>query len=149
MISDNLAQALPGFPNAKVYQKSHTPNKPSIQYLFVKYWDDFLSFAKTRNLTIRPSVLKEVDRMKDCGTFRYGFEVYECPNRHHTSIVCYTCKSRFCSSCGIRAVKERAAFISQRALDVNHRHIVFTIDKRIRNYFLIHRDKLSFLSRSC
>ena len=31
--------------------------------IFTDYWDEFLEFAKSRNLNIRPVVIKEVNKM--------------------------------------------------------------------------------------
>lgn len=81
---------------------------------------------------VRPVVLKEVERMMCCGTTDSGFEIFACPHCHKTHIICYSCKSRFCNSCGIKFAKQRAETISNMTLNVSHRHVVFTMDERLR-----------------
>jgi hypothetical protein len=83
--------------------------------------------------------------MMDCGTLAAGYEIYECPDCHRSHIICYTCKSRSCPSCGVKYAKQRAANVSSHTLDVDHRHIVFTIDDRLRQWFKEDRHMLNFL----
>ena len=40
--------------------------------IFTDYWDDFLEFAESRNLNIRPVVIKEVNKMMICKTKALG-----------------------------------------------------------------------------
>ena len=54
--------------------------------------------------------------MMACGTLDMGFEIYECPNCHRHHIICYTCKSRFCPSCGSKATRARAFFMKTPAV---------------------------------
>ena len=140
MISDNLAAPLHKIAT-KSFEKMSDPDKITIQRLFVRYWPDFLNDPEVIKNGVRPVVLQEVERMMACGTVDAGFEIYECPNCQKTHIICYTCKSRFCNSCGIKLAKKRAEFISNEVLDVSHRHVVFTIDERLRVYFKKYRIK--------
>lgn len=64
---------------------------------------------------------------------------------HKTHIICYSCKIHFCNSCGIKFAKERAEMISNITLNVSHRHVVFTIDERLRVFFKKDRDLLNVL----
>lgn len=134
MISDNLAAPLHKIAT-KSFEKMSDPDKITIQRLFVRYWDDFLKGPQVIKNGVRPVVHQEVERMMSCGTVDAGFEIYECPNCHKTHIICYTCKSRFCNSCGVKFAAERAEYLSNAVLDVSHRHVVFTIDERLRVYF--------------
>lgn len=132
------------FDNAWRLQR-YDSTKPTIQKIFTDQWSDFLKDPQVAHNGFRDVTLKEVQKMMDCGTFECGFEIYECPDCHTTSVVCYTCKSRFCSSCGVRYAKERALGISANALDVPYRHLVFTIDEELREYFLRDREMLHLL----
>lgn len=127
-----------------LYNNQH----PSIQKIFFDQWDEFLNNPQVLQNGLRDGTLREVHKMLNCGTVTAGFEIYECPDCYNTHIICYTCKSRFCSSCGIKYAKERALNISKNALDVNYRHIVFTIDERLRYFFLVDRDMLHLLFES-
>ena len=131
MISDNLAAPLHKIAT-KSFEKLSDSDKITIQRLFVRFWDDFLNDPQVIKNGVRPVVLQEVERMMTCGTVDAGFEIYECPNCKNAHIICYTCKSRFCNSCGVKAAKQRAEYLSNAVLDVSHRHVVFTIDKRLR-----------------
>ena len=134
LINDNLAAPTHKIAT-KSFEKMSDPDKITIQRLFVRYWDDFLEDTEVIKNGVRPVVLQEVERMMSCGTVDAGFEIYECPNCRKIHIICYTCKSRFCNSCGIKLAKIRAEFISNAVLDVSHRHVVFTIDERLRRFF--------------
>ena len=95
--------------------------------IFNDYWDNFLLFAKKRNLKIRHIVFEEVNKMRLCKTKEMGFSVYECPDCHKIKNVYNTCKGRFCNSCGVKYAKQRTTEITNKLLDTKHRHLVFTI----------------------
>lgn len=144
MIHDNQAGPLSKVAT-KSFLKVANPNKPTIQKIFFNHWTDFLSDPEVVRRGLRPIVLYEVDKMIKCGTLDSGFEIYECPHCHQSHIICYTCKSRFCNSCGTHYAKLRAKRISSTTLNVPHRHIVFTLDERLRDYFKKDRDLLNIL----
>ena len=48
-------------------------------------------------------------------------------------------------ACGAKATRARAYMISRSTLDVNHRHMVFTIDERLRKFFFDNPQWLHFL----
>jgi len=143
-ISEDIAR--PIFKTAtKAFTSHYDPEKPSLKVIFYDLWSGFLLWAAAKNLNIRDSVLRQVQAMIDCGTIKMGFNIYECPHCHRHNIVCFTCKSRFCPSCGVRMTKLRAKRVASNTLDVKHRHMVFTIDDRLRIYFRRHREWLNFL----
>ena len=143
-IADNVAAPIAKYAS-KAFINRFDPNKPTLQRIFHENWKPFLDALKTVNITFPQYVFDEVERMIACGTLDMGFEVYECPNCHRHHIICYTCKSRFCTSCGTKTTKARALKIAKSTLDVQHRHMVFTIDERLRKYFYYHKDWLNFL----
>lgn len=143
-IADNAAAPIAKYAS-KAFVNRFDPNKPTLQRIFHENWKSFLDALKTVNISFPQYVFDEVERMIACGTLDMGFEVYECPNCHRHHIICYTCKSRFCTSCGTKMTKARAIRIAKSTLDVQHRHMVFTIDERLRKYFYFHKDWLHFL----
>ena len=152
MIKDNWAKPITNTAT-KSFDKMHinkNPKHPSIQLIFHNHFHDFLNLSDVKKVGVRPVVLKEVEKMLSCGTLDAGFEIYECPHCHNMHIICYTCKSRFCSSCGVNRAREQSAKIRQIALHVPHRHVVFTIDERLRLYFRknYHLLNILFLSAS-
>lgn len=117
----------------------------SLQDIFNDYWDDFVLFAKDKNLNIRPVVFDEVNKMRICKTPEMGFSVYECPDCHKTMNVYNTCKGRFCNSCGVKYAKQRTTEIMNKLLDTKHRHLVFTIPDILWSLFQKDRSLLSLM----
>lgn len=111
--------------------------------IFNDYWDSFLEFADKHNLTIRPVVKKEVNKMLMCKTKSLGYSFYECPKCQKSMYVYNTCKGRFCNSCGVKYAKERTLSIMSKLVDVPHRHLVFTMPDILWDYFRKDRSLLS------
>lgn len=76
-----------------------------LKNIFSSYWNNFLEFTNKKNLTIRPVVLRDVNRMISCKTPSLGFSLFKCPHCDNEKLVPHTCKSRFCNSCGIKYAK--------------------------------------------
>ena len=127
MLTDNLAGPL-SLVATHSFTKMHDPKKLTIQRIFISYWEDFLNDPEIVRRGLRPVVKKEVLKMMSCGTLDSGFEIYECPNCQKSHIICYTCKNRFCNSCGIRYTKLRVQNISTSIHNISHRHAIFSID---------------------
>ena len=121
--------------------------KTKIKDIFIDHWDIFLDYAKEKSLTIRNVVLKEVDKIINCGTNELGYSQFDCPtpNCNGWHIVFHTCKSRFCSSCGVRYLSDRINALKNTILDVKHRHMVFTIPAELRRYFRADRMLINIL----
>lgn len=93
----------------------------------------------------RPAILENIERSLLCKTFYLGFDIFECPDCGNENRIFRCCHSRFCNSCGIKLQKLIAHRAQYNALDVPHRHIVFTIPASLRNYFRIDRSLLNLL----
>lgn len=147
MITDAMAEPIARYATKSFSSMHHSynPDQPTIKKIFFDQWDDFLNDPEVKKKGLRDVTRQEVEKMLVCGTIHAGFEVYECPSCHKSHIICYTCKSRFCPSCGVKYAKERAANVAKSCLDVKHRHIVFTIDERLRDFFLVDRNRLHLL----
>lgn len=118
----------------------------SIQDIFIDEFDNFLSDNK--NLTIRKSVIDNVEKMKKCGNFDYGYIFYECPNCNNFHIQGFTCKSRFCPRCGKKYRDKIGTKVASKLLKVKHRQLVFTIPFELRTFFRRHRQLLSLLFKA-
>lgn len=112
---------------------------------FSDYWNSFLKFADEKNLTIRPVVIRDVNRMISCKSPSLGFSIYKCSNCDHEKLVPHTCKSRFCNSCGIKYAKQRALAIESKLIKGNYRHLVFTISDILWPLFLEDRNRLNYM----
>ena len=124
------------------YPKSNTF---SIKQIFVDFWDSFCAQKDVIKNGLRPYVDKEVRKMMSCKDFKYGFSLFECPVCQRFTRVPFSCKSRFCNSCGAIYARQRAAKVAKKTLDVSHRHLVFTIDSDLRYYFKKDRSLLNCL----
>lgn len=96
-------------------------------------------------LPLRSSIIKNVEKMIQCAKHELGYDLFQCPQCLNTSFVYHTCKSRFCSSCGVKYMNERANAALERCFHVPHRHITFTIDASLRDYFRKDRSLLNLL----
>ncbi len=89
--------------------------------------------------------MDNISRMINCGDPSYGGAMYICPQCGDMKFVPFTCKSRFCPSCGIKYAQERATSMSFKLINCHHRHCVFTIDEELRHFFLEDRSLLDCL----
>jgi len=97
----------------------------------------------------RPYVKDVIYRYLDCGILHNGFARVKCPDCNHEYLLAFSCKRRhFCPSCHQKRVVEFGEWLCSAVLKkVPHRHIVFSIPKILRRYFLYDRKLLAGLSR--
>lgn len=115
-----------------------------IKDIFADHWEAFL----LEGYPIRPAILKNVDKIISCGDPSMGHALYFCDHCEKFKYVSFTCKSRFCNSCGAKYIQDRAASISSKLIKCKHRHIVFTIPKELRVFFRRDRSLLHLLFKS-
>jgi len=96
---------------------------------------------------IRESEREAVSKVLGCGDPKNGYAEYWCLNCNgaERKIVPFTCKSRFCPSCGKVYTDKWVEKIANEMVDVPHRHVVLTIAEELRPYFYWHRDALNIL----
>ncbi|MGM8366392.1 IS91 family transposase [Virgibacillus sp. W0181] len=104
-----------------------------------QHWE---SFKKKHRDRIRPVVIKEVERFRDCGNPKNGFKLFVCEGCNDPRKVPYRCKGRFCTTCSLGESEEWSRLLTEDVLQVNHRHVIFTIDEGLREIFLLHRHLL-------
>lgn len=114
-----------------------------IKTIFKDHWDQFVA---DHPKMIRDSVHKEVNRMLNCGLIENGFTVYRCDQCQSEVLVPFTCKSRFCTSCGKLYRDKWAEKLESRLINAPHKHLVFTIPEELRIYFRHDRTLLKELS---
>ena len=97
----------------------------------------------------RGEIDAETNKYQKCGIPKYGFARVRCADCGESFLLPFSCRSRsFCPSCMQKHMLETGEFITQSvALEVPHRHIVFTIPKLMRKNFYWHRESLNDLSR--
>ena len=119
------------------YNPDDSKAKFKIKDIFNDHWYSFLE--NNTDLTIRPVVHEEVEKMMGCGSLANGYAVYSCEHCNNYLFVPFTCKSRFCSSCGTKYTLDRADIISRKSINCPHRHMTFTIHKDLWPIF--HKDR--------
>ena len=117
--------------------------KHIIQDIFRDHWDDFLSLNPS--LAIRKVVKDEVSKFLMCGSLSLGYSVYNCNVCGNYAYVPFTCKSRFCPSCGINSCINRSNIMPSRCMNYSHRHITFTIPSSLWCFFQEDRTLLNLL----
>jgi ferredoxin len=83
-----------------------------------------------------------------CGTPEAGFVRYRCIACEACHTVCFTCKSRFCPHCGRARAAEAAARAQARLLNVQHRHLTFSVPSELRPLLFQHRQLLSVVAQA-
>ncbi len=104
-----------------------------------QHWESFKRKYEDR---IRSVVIKEVEKFRDCGNPKNGFKLFVCEGCHDVRKVPYRCKGRFCTTCSLGESEEWSRLLTEDVLQVNHRHVIFTIDEGLREIFLLHRHLL-------
>jgi hypothetical protein len=105
----------------------------TIKSIFAAAWDDF---RKENAERIRPVVIENVEeKVLKCRTGELGWGLLRCPACGKEERVPFTCKSRFCSSCGKLACDQWMEKVISWALPaVAYRHVVFTIPSEMRDF---------------
>jgi hypothetical protein len=119
--------------------------KYTIKEIFSDNWEDFLDAMEEEGKPIRDVIIKEVEKMISCQDITKGFTLYSCPKCYKTKRVPFTCKSRFCNTCGAKYAKDRSLNMSAKLIKGVHRHVVFTIPQELRKYFAYNRALLNLL----
>jgi hypothetical protein len=93
----------------------------------VKDEDNWVRYQETYKGKVTAHQIAEVEKMMGCGEASNGYARYICLTCGETKRVCFSCKSRVCSSCGKVHADEWGEKMSSRMFNVTHRHITFTV----------------------
>src|SRR5439155_18283479 len=94
-----------------------------LKQIFSDHWQ-YIS-EKYKHLLKRPAIAKNVAKMLSCGTEAMGFRLYQCPNCRYEKRVFFTCKSRFCPSCGIAQTKRWKEKFNLLFANTTYKHVIF------------------------
>ena len=119
-------------------------SKFTIKQILADHWNFFVSLG----YKIRPCVVKNVHKVINCGDPSLGHAIFHCDKCDSFKYIPFRCKSRFCNTCGANYVNERATNISFKLVNCKHRHLVFTIAKELRIFFLANRKLLNLLFKA-
>ena len=106
-----------------------------ISSIFEDHWDSYYSKYKSSIDQLRPNANKEVNKIIDCANHNLGYTVYTCSHCDEVIFSHHTCKGKLCSSCGIKSQKIKTQHILEKCINVNHRHITFTIPDSLCHWF--------------
>ena len=114
-----------------------------LQRIFTDYYEEI-----KYTLHPRDSEMENIDKMLNCGDPSFGGAMYVCTTCHNMKFVPFRCKSRFCPTCGVKYSQERSTSMAFKLVNCTHRHCVFTIDEKLRHFFLEDRSLLNCLFRA-
>lgn len=97
---------------------------------------------------VAEAVRDNVEKVLRCRTQENGFARFRCAACDAEHTVYFTCKSRFCPSCGKARAAEAAANAQGRLLNVNHRHLTFSVPAELRGLLFARRDLLSVVAKA-
>lgn len=120
--------------------------KVTVKEILVDRYNDFKNKYWNRiPKNMREHIDKTVNKSLTCRDVKYGFAEYICPECGDATKVPFTCKSKFCNSCGRLYTIRWAEKQQENMLRVMHRHSVFTIPDELRKFFYSRRELLKEL----
>ena len=107
-----------------------------------------LKFCKKNNIgnSHLEYIKLSIDKFLACRDISKGFVKFKCPHCPVTHLFPITCKSKLCPSCGYRYSMTWTEKIQKHILNIEHRHVLFTIPQECRKFFFYDRSLLSKLS---
>lgn len=112
----------------------------SIKLIFRDHWKSSKQvLSKIYAPSHWESIVESVEKMLSCKDPSNGYAEYICTKCGTKKKVPFTCKGRFCTSCGKRYVDEWVDKTVDEIIDASHRHIVFTIPEELRD--IIFKDR--------
>ena len=109
---------------------------------------DSLKFCKKNNIgdSHLEYIKLSIDKFLACRDISKGFVKFKCPHCPVTHLFPVTCKSKLCPSCGYRYSMTWTEKIQKHILNIEHRHVLFTIPQECRKFFFYDRSLLLKLS---
>jgi hypothetical protein len=89
--------------------------------------DNWERYQEAYRGQINSHQIAEVEKMLGCGDPANGYATYICLTCGEQIQVCFSCKSRVCSSCGKVHADNWSEQLVSRLFNVTHRHITFTV----------------------
>ena len=107
-----------------------------------------INFCKKNNIMKNhlKYIIHSVDKFLACRDMSKGFIKFKCPICPIIHKFPLTCKSKLCPSCGFKYSRIWSLNIMKHILNIEHRHVLFTIPKECRQFFFYDRNLLSKLS---
>jgi len=109
-------------------------------------WSNF--YEKHKN-NLRSSIVIAIVKLLSCKNIVRGYHEYHCsnPNCSHIKIVCHTCKSKACSSCGKKATEIWVQQQNKILPKTSWQHITFTMPCELWDFFWCNRELLDHIGK--
>ena len=91
-------------------------------------------------------IIQSINKFLACRDMSKGFIKFKCPLCPIIHKLPLTCKSKLCPSCSFKYSRIWSFNIMKHILNIEHRHVLFTIPKECRQFFFYDRKLLSKLS---
>jgi hypothetical protein len=123
------------------HYRKREPERSALYQLVYHFRDDLSRVwgdrFESQYGVLRDEVLSTFDEYLNCGLLCHGAARVYCDNCRHSLLVAFSCKKRgVCPSCMAKRAVKFAEHLYENVLQpVPHRHVVFTIPKRLRGYF--------------
>ena len=116
-----------------------------LKYIFS---NNNILFCKKNNIRTNhlKYIIHSVDKFLACRDMSKGFIKFKCPLCPIIHKFPLTCKSKLCPSCGFKYARIWSQNTMKHILNIEHRHVLFTIPKECRQFFFYDRKLLSKLS---
>ena len=112
----------------------------SIKSIFSDHWKSIkLELSRRYESSHWKSIVESVEKMLSCREPSNGYAEYICTHCGTKKRCAFTCKGRFCTSCGKKYTDEWVQRTVDELIDVPHRHVVFTIAEELRQVLFWHR----------
>lgn len=101
-------------------------------------------FSKDYFNHIKGTVFKSIN----CKNFDFARIEYQCPHCGSRACKPVTCKTKFCPCCSKIYTENWSNKLNQQMINQKHKHLLFTIPKELRSFFLNNRELLTSISDS-
>lgn len=107
------------------------------------------NFFEKHGATLRPAIPKAIVKLLSCKHKVRGYQEYCCltPGCSHVKYVCFTCKSKGCSSCGKKATEVWIQKQHDILPKTSWQHIVFTMPSQLWDFFWLNRKLLKVIAK--
>jgi len=116
----------------------------TLKHIFLdnnNWWRFFLKHQKR----IRPTIILNVVKMLSCGSELMGFQQYICSKCGHSITVPFSCKGKFCASCGKKATDNWICKNFNVLPNTRWQHITFTMPSELWDFFWLNRHLFNLL----
>lgn len=107
------------------------------------------NFFEKHHATLRPAIPKAIVKLLSCKHKVRGYQEYCCltPGCSHVKYVCFTCKSKGCSSCGKKATEVWIQKQQDILPKTSWQHITFTMPSQLWDFFWLNRKLLMGIAK--